>query len=88
MKLKNLIYWLLPFEKGSVVGSIGYRNYYVYVGNILILELDEKGLVVWFNNDYYSETTSKIQNIVCKLLNLPKKRIGYNLYRLPKYLQK
>ena len=83
MKLENLIRNQKPFKKGLIVGYIGDRNYYVYVDKLLILELTKSGLVVWFDNDYHSKITSKVQNVICKLVKIPKKRDTFGNYKVP-----
>lgn len=83
MKLEKLIRRQEPFKKGSIIGYIGDRNYYVYVDKVLIFELTKSGLVVWFDNNPYSKSTSKVQNVICKLLKLPKKRDTFGDYRIP-----
>ena len=89
MKLEKLIRGQEPFKKGSVVGYINQiYNYCVSVSTILILQLTKSGLIVWFDNRYYSRIVSKVQNLVCKMVRLPKNREHHNIVRFPKIKKK
>lgn len=85
MKLEKLIRRQEPFKKGSITGYINdLYNYCIFVCKILILQLTKSGLIVWFDNRYYSKIVSKVQNVICKMVGLPKKRGNDNISNLPK----
>lgn len=69
---------LIPFRAFSVVGFFnkdGSYNVWSYQTAILEVRQDSKKKeIVFFNNLYYSPTTSNIQNIICDLLKLPRQR--------------
>lgn len=89
MKLESLIRKQEPFKKGSIIGYINQiYNYCISVSKILILQLTKSGLVVWFDNRYYSKITSKVQDIICKMVGLTKNRGHHNISRFPKIKEK
>ncbi len=74
---------LEPFKCYAVMGLMGLRcvgvkkqnfNYVVYSYLTPILELTSKGELVFFNNLYYSKTTSEIQNVIAEMFKLPQHR--------------
>jgi hypothetical protein len=53
----------VPFEGNSVTGKKVGNEYHVYSYNTLILRLTSPG-EWWLNAHKYSQTTSKLQNII------------------------
>lgn len=72
-EVKNKIMNCRPFEGNSCSAiSVG-NEYIVYSYNTPILVV-KNGVKQEFNNTYFSNTTSKMQNIICRFYNLPTKR--------------
>lgn len=89
MKLEKLIRKQKPFKKGSIIGYINqFYDYCVSVSKILVLQLAKSGLVVWFDNRYYSKIASKVQNLICRMVGLPENRENHNIAGLPKIKEK
>jgi len=71
---------LIPFKANSIVGFYNQKGIYtIWSYQTPILEMKSDKTLIFFNNLYYSPTTSKTQNIICNMLNLPRKR-GKKIY--------
>lgn len=57
------------FEGNSVTGYYDGATYTVKSYNTIMLEIDGNGKID-FNNKYYSVTTSKLQNLIIRALEL------------------
>lgn len=66
---------LIPFRAFSVAGFFNQSGTFsVWSYATAILEVKPDKELIFFNNLYYSPTTSKVQNIICELLELPHRR--------------
>ncbi len=76
----------MPFKKGKVVGYINeWYNYNISVNGILILGISKfGGTITWFDNNYYSRLASLVQNAICELVGLPKRRNKFGVPYIPK----
>ena len=72
--IENLIDWRRNFRGNSVTGIRENDRYKVYSYSTLIAEMNKRDLI-YFNNNYFSNTTSRLQNIICRLFGKPTKRI-------------
>jgi len=69
--IKNDISNKIEFQGSSSRGVIlESGNYAVYSYSTLMLEVNENDEVVYFNDSYYSSTTSRLQNIIKSIYTL------------------
>lgn len=60
-----------PFTHGSCSASVGFDgDYYVTSYKTLILAVSAGGCVRFFDRGYYSQTTTRLQNIIKRAYNL------------------
>lgn len=60
-----------PFQSSNVFATINERGeYIVYSYQTIILTVKEDGTVIYFDEDFYSATTSKLQNKIRKAFHL------------------
>lgn len=60
-----------PFQASSIFATINERGeYVVYSYQTVILTVKEDGTVSYFDGDFYSATTSKLQNKIKKAFGL------------------
>lgn len=60
-----------PFMASNIFATINERNeYVVYSYQTVILTVKENGTVAYFDGDFYSATTSKLQNKIRKAFHL------------------
>lgn len=74
IKQKDVLGTLLnkkPFQASNVFATINERNeYVVYSYQTAILTVKEDGTVSYFDEGFYSATTSKLQNKIRKAFHL------------------
>lgn len=60
-----------PFQASNIFACLTEKaEYIVYSYNTIILRLNSAGEVEYFDNGYYSRTTSKLQNKIKQAFNL------------------
>lgn len=60
-----------PFQASNVFACINKKyEYIVYSYSTIILRLNSAGEVEYFDSEYYSRTTSKLQNKIKQAFNL------------------
>lgn len=74
IKQKDVLGALLnkkPFQASNIFATINERNeYVVYSYQTVILTVKEDGTVSYFDEGFYSVTTSKLQNKIRKAFHL------------------
>ena len=74
VKQKDVLGMLLnkkPFQASNIFATVNERNeYIVYSYQTIILTVKEDGTVSYFDEDFYSATTSKLQNKIRKAFHL------------------
>jgi hypothetical protein len=71
--IADLLSCKASFKGNSVTAKREIDGYKVYSYSTLIYSVTNTG-EIYFNNNYYSVTTSKLQNIICRLLGQKTRR--------------